>query len=79
VLLIGQEAHLPARTRATHTMKRRIRVVGTRQNGQGIAEYAVMLALIVMLVMGTVHLVAANAKNALSRAASELQHNSDSD
>jgi Flp pilus assembly pilin Flp len=38
-----------------------------------------MLVLVVMLVAGTVHLVAANAKNAFSKAASALQHRSDSD
>ena len=64
---------------ATHTMTRRIHAVGRRQRGQGISEYVVMLALILMLVAGTVHLVAANAKNALSKAASALQHRSDSD
>jgi len=60
-------------------MKRRIHAVGSRQNGQGISEYVIMLALVVMLVVGTVHLVAANAKNAFSKAASALQHHSDSD
>jgi Flp pilus assembly pilin Flp len=60
-------------------MARRIRAVGPRQKGQGISEYAVMLALILMLVAGTVHLVAGNAKNAFSKAASVLQPQSDSD
>jgi len=60
-------------------MTRRIHAVGRSQRGQGISEYAVMLALIVMLVAGAVHLVAANAKNTLSKAASALQHHSDSD
>ena len=64
---------------ATHTMTRRIHAVGRGQRGQGISDYVVMLALIVMLVAGMVHLVAANAKNALSKAASALQHHSDSD
>jgi Flp pilus assembly pilin Flp len=64
---------------ATHTMTRRIHAVGRSQRGQGISEYVVMLALIVMLVAGTVHLVAANAKNSFSKAASALQHRSDSD
>lgn len=34
---------------ATHTMTRRIHAVGRSQRGQGISEYVVMLALIVML------------------------------
>jgi len=60
-------------------MARRIYSVGPIQRGQGISEYVIMLALIVMLVVGTVHLVAANVKNALSKAASALQHHADSD
>jgi len=64
---------------ATHTMTRRICASRRSQRGQGISEYVVMLALIVMLVAGAVHLVASNAKNTLSKAASALQHHSDSD
>jgi Flp pilus assembly pilin Flp len=64
---------------ATYTMTPRIYASRRSQRGQGISEYVVMLALIVMLVAGTVHLVAANAKNALSKAASAIQHRSDSD
>ena len=60
-------------------MKRRIHAVGPKQHGQGISEYLVMLVLVVMLVAGTVHLVAANAKSVLSKAAGALQHHSDSD
>ena len=41
--------------------------------GQDIAEYAVMLALILVLVVGTVRLVGSNANNAFSSVASVLQ------
>ena len=41
--------------------------------GQDIAEYAVMLAVILVLVVGTVRLVGSNANNAFSSAASSLQ------
>lgn len=40
--------------------------------GQDIAEYAVMLALILVLVIGTVKLVGSNANNAFSSVASSL-------
>jgi len=40
--------------------------------GQDIAEYAVMLAVILVLVIGTVRLVGGNANNAFSSVASEL-------
>jgi Flp pilus assembly pilin Flp len=36
------------------------------ENGQDIAEYAVMLAVILVLVVGTIRLVGSNANNAFS-------------
>ena len=41
--------------------------------GQDIAEYAVMLAAILVLVVGTIRLVGSNANNAFSAAASAMQ------
>jgi Flp pilus assembly pilin Flp len=49
----------------------------SREEGQDVAEYAIMLALILALVIGTVHLVGEKANNAFSRAAGDLQHQSD--
>ena len=43
------------------------------ESGQDIAEYAVMLAVILVLVVGTVRLIGSNANNAFSQAASSLQ------
>jgi Flp pilus assembly pilin Flp len=43
------------------------------EKGQDIAEYAVMLALILVLVLGTIRLVGSNANNAFSSAASSIQ------
>ena len=43
------------------------------ERGQDIAEYAVMLALILVVVMGTIKLVGSNANNAFSSVASSLQ------
>jgi Flp pilus assembly pilin Flp len=42
-------------------------------SGQDIAEYAVMLAVILVLVVGTVRLIGSNANNAFSAAASAVQ------
>jgi Flp pilus assembly pilin Flp len=42
-------------------------------SGQDIAEYAVMLAVILVLVVGTIRLVGSNANNAFSNVASTLQ------
>jgi len=41
--------------------------------GQDIAKYAVMLAVILVLVVGTIRLVGSNANNAFSSVASTLQ------
>jgi Flp pilus assembly pilin Flp len=41
--------------------------------GQDIAEYAVMLAAILVIVIGTIRLVGSNANNAFSTVASSLQ------
>ena len=48
------------------------RNVWTDEQGQDIAEYAVMLAVILVLVIGTVRLIGGNANNAFSTVASSL-------
>jgi Flp pilus assembly pilin Flp len=42
------------------------------EQGQDIAEYAVMLAVILILVIGTVRLIGGNANNAFSTVASSI-------
>ena len=42
------------------------------ENGQDIAEYAVMLAVILVIVVGTVRLIGSNANNVFSRVGSSL-------
>ena len=43
------------------------------QEGQDIAEYAVMLAVILVIVVGTVRLIGSNANTVFSQAASTIQ------
>jgi Flp pilus assembly pilin Flp len=50
-----------------------LRGLWSQQEGQDIAEYAVMLAVILVLVIGTVRLIGTNANNAFSSVASSLQ------
>ena len=50
-----------------------IRTLWADDSGQDIAEYAVMLAVILVLVVGTVRLIGSNANNAFSQVASSLQ------
>ncbi len=47
--------------------------VWLRDEGQDIAEYAVMLAVILVLVIGTIRLVGGNANNVFSQVASSVQ------
>ena len=43
------------------------------QEGQDIAEYAVMLAVILVIVVGTIRLIGSNANNVFSSVASSVQ------
>jgi Flp pilus assembly pilin Flp len=45
----------------------------TEEKGQDIAEYAVMLAVILVIVVGTIRLVGSNANTVFSNAASSIQ------
>lgn len=50
-----------------------IRRIWSDEQGQDIAEYAVMLAVILVLVVGTIRLIGTNANNAFSTVASSIQ------
>jgi len=43
------------------------------ENGQDIAEYALMLAVILVLVVGTIRLIGSNTNAVFSQAASSIQ------
>ncbi len=45
----------------------------SNDEGQDIAEYAVMLAVILVLVVGTIRLIGSNANTVFSNAASSIQ------
>jgi Flp pilus assembly pilin Flp len=45
----------------------------TNDQGQDVAEYAVMLAVILVIVVGTIRLVGSNANTVFSQAASSIQ------
>lgn len=49
-----------------------IRELWCEDSGQDIAEYAVMLAVILVLVVGTIRLIGGNANNAFSTVASSI-------
>jgi len=50
-----------------------VRKLWLEQEGQDIAEYAVMLAVILVIVVGTIRLIGSNANNVFSSVASSVQ------
>jgi Flp pilus assembly pilin Flp len=50
-----------------------VRRLWCEQEGQDIAEYAVMLAVILVIVVGTIRLIGSNANNVFSSVASSIQ------
>ena len=53
-------------------MSKLVRKLWSEDQGQDIAEYAVMLAVILVLVVGTIRLIGGNANNAFSQTASAI-------
>ena len=54
-------------------MKNLLRNLWRENQGQDIAEYAVMLAVILVIVVGTIRLVGSQANNVFSNVASSIQ------
>lgn len=54
-------------------MNHLLRTLWREDEGQDIAEYAVMLAVILVIVVGTVRLIGSNANNVFSSVASAIQ------
>lgn len=53
-------------------MARFLRQIWFDERGQDVAEYAVMLAVILVIVVGTIRLIGANANNVFSSVASSI-------
>ena len=54
-------------------MNQMIRRLVDEEQGQDIAEYAVMLAVILVIVVGTIRLIGSNSNNVFSQVASSIQ------
>lgn len=54
-------------------MAKIIQNLWTDESGQDIAEYAVMLAVILVIVVGTVRLIGSNANNVFSNVGSSIK------
>ena len=50
-----------------------LRKLWSDESGQDIAEYAVMLAVILVIVVGTIRLIGSNANNVFSNVGSAIQ------
>jgi Flp pilus assembly pilin Flp len=53
-------------------MKNLGKLLWRNEEGQDVAEYAVMLAVILVIVIGTVRLIGGNANNVFSQVASQV-------
>lgn len=53
-------------------MRNLSKMLWRNEEGQDIAEYAVMLAVILVIVIGTVRLIGGNANNVFSQVASQV-------
>jgi Flp pilus assembly pilin Flp len=54
-------------------VKKFVRSLWNNEEGQDIAEYAVMLAVILVIVVGTIRLIGSNANNVFSSVGSAIQ------
>ena len=60
------------RVQVEENMAEFVKRLWSEDQGQDIAEYAVMLAVILVLVVGTIRLIGGNANNAFSATASAI-------
>jgi Flp pilus assembly pilin Flp len=51
---------------------KRLKAFWSDESGQDVAEYAVMLAVILVIVVGTIRLIGSNANNVFSQVGSSL-------
>ena len=59
--------------RKGEAVKRFLNQLWSDERGQDIAEYAVMLAVILVIVVGTIRLIGTNANNVFSQVGSAIQ------
>jgi Flp pilus assembly pilin Flp len=63
---------LAARFARRPSVARFLRQIWFDEQGQDVAEYAVMLAVILVIVVGTIRLIGSNANNVFSQVASSI-------
>ena len=70
VLTLGAQ---PKEVRKEEPVAKRLQQLWNDERGQDIAEYAVMLAVILVIVVGTIRLIGSNANNVFSQVGSAIQ------
>ena len=65
-------AEVGALSKWRETVKTTFRQLWSEEHGQDVAEYAVMLAVILVIVIGTVRLIGGNANNVFSQVGSAM-------
>jgi Flp pilus assembly pilin Flp len=63
---------VPGQRRKGAIVIKMIRQLWAEEQGQDVAEYAVMLAVILVIVIGTVRLIGGNANNVFSQVSSQM-------
>ncbi len=63
----------PPRANQENRMSQVMKSFLRNEEGQDVAEYAVMLAVILVIVIGTIRLIGGNANNVFSQVASSIQ------
>jgi Flp pilus assembly pilin Flp len=69
----GRGACFKMNSKETEPVAKIIQNLWTDESGQDIAEYAVMLAVILVIVVGTVRLIGSNANNVFSNVGSSIK------
>ena len=69
----GTEASQLVEPRKRSPVAKRLQQLWNDERGQDIAEYAVMLAVILVIVVGTIRLIGSNASNVFSQVGSNIQ------
>jgi pilus assembly protein Flp/PilA len=69
----GEWGHSLAAVRNEDPVAKRLQQLWNDERGQDIAEYAVMLAVILVIVVGTIRLIGSNANTVFSQVGSAIQ------
>ncbi len=70
---VGKRDKIKTNSKETEPVARILQNLWNDESGQDIAEYAVMLAVILVIVVGTIRLIGSNANNVFSNVGSAIK------